>query len=547
MPSAHRVASVFCVVSLLVAGSSALDDPTVLSKKVDRIFASYDTPKTPGCTLGVIRDGEFIYKRAYGAANLELGVPLTTRSVFVMGSISKQFTAASVVLAAEQGYLSLDDDVRKYIPELPVYGQTITLRQMLHHTSGLRDLENLLDFSGRLQEDVHPLAELIDLITRQRALNFRPGDEYLYSNTNYVLLAEVVHRATTKPLSRFAEENIFKPLGMNQTRFYDDHSVVVPGRIAAYDPADGGTFSVNWSTNYDRVGDGGLMSSIEDLRLWDRNFYTNKLGQGRLVQEMLTRGVLNDGDKIGYALGLGISSYRGLPVVEHAGENFGYHTELLRFPEQHFSVICLCNLSSIDPELTATQVADIYLEGSFHDQPAGAQSSDAERQALAGLYRNPEDHSVAEVTVVAGGLQVRNTRMKQEGVNHYASLLGRYEARFETVGQGGMKMAFGHSYTTPQIFERFQPVQISAEDLAQYAGNYISDELQATYRFRVKEQTLTLSINWTELPPFFSPSLRDEFHAPDDTAIVFRRDAAGRIAGCDLYTERVRKISLTRK
>lgn len=547
MPSAHRIARVFCVVPLLVLASSAVDNPAALNKKVDQLFASYDTPKTPGCALGVVRNGEFVYKRVYGAASLELGVQLSTRSVLVMGSISKQFTAASVVLAAEQGYLSLDDDVRKYIPELPNYGQTITLREMLHHTSGLRELENLLDFSGRNQEDIHPFAELIDLITRQKALNFQPGEEYLYSSTNYVLLAEVVRRATGKPLSRFAEENIFKPLGMLQTRFYDDHSVVVPDRVAAYDPADSGTFSVNWSTNYERVGDGGLMSSVEDLLLWDRNFYANKLGKGTLLQEMLTRGTLNNGDKIGYALGLGMSSYRGLSVVDHQGANFAYHTELLRFPEQHFSVICLCNLGSINPELLATQVADIYLEGSFRDQPAGVQSSEAERQALAGLYRNPEDHSVAEVVVVSGGLQVRNTRMKQVAPNQYSSLLGRYEARFEPNSDGGMKMTFGHSYTKPWAFEKFQSFKASAEDLAQYAGDYASDELQATYHFRVKEQTLTLRINWTELPPFFSPSLRDEFHAPDDTAIVFRRDAAGHIVGCDVYTERVRKLSLVRK
>jgi CubicO group peptidase (beta-lactamase class C family) len=282
LPSAHRIARVFCVVPLLVLASSAVDNPTALSKKVDQIFAAYDSPKTPGCVLGVIREGEFIYKRAYGAASLELGVPLTTQSVFDMGSVSKQFVAASVVLAADQGYLSLDDDVRKYIPELPDYGHTITVRQMLHHISGLPDLGNLLDFSGRNNEDVHPFAELLDLVVRQKALNFKPGDEFLYSNTNYFLLAEVIHRATRRPLSQFAEENIFKPLGMNHTRFRDDRSVVLPGRVAAYDPAEGGAFSVNWSTNYDQVGAGGLMSSVDDLLLWDRNFYANKLGKGGL-------------------------------------------------------------------------------------------------------------------------------------------------------------------------------------------------------------------------------------------------------------------------
>jgi hypothetical protein len=395
-------------------------------------------------------------------------------------------------------------------------------------------------------EDVHPFAELLDLVARQKALNFKPGDEFLYSNTNFFLLAEVIHRSTRKPLSQFAAENIFKPLGMNHTSFHDDHSFVVPGRVAAYDPAERGTFRVDWSTNYDQVGAGGLMSSLDDLLLWDRNFYANKLGKGELVQEMLVRGVLNNGETIGYGLGLGISIYHGLPVVEHGGSNFGYRTELMRFPEQKFSVICLCNLRSIDPELLATQVADIYLAGSFRDQAENATVAD-NRQSVAGLYRNPVDHSVVEVRVIPGGLQIRDRQMRQVGPNRFESLLGRYQARFEPMSDGGRKMAFGHSYTTPQTFERFEPVRASVDDLAQYAGDYASDELQATYKFRVKDGTVLLTINWTELPPFFSHSLRDEFHAPDDTAIVFRRDAAGRIIGCDVYTERVRKLSLDRK
>jgi CubicO group peptidase (beta-lactamase class C family) len=546
LPSAHRIARVFCVVPLLVLGSSAVDNPTVLNKKVDQLFAPYDTPRTPGCALGVVRNGEFVYNRAYGAASLELGVPLSTQSVFDMGSVSKQFVAASVVLAAEQGYLSLDDDVRKYIPELLDYGHTITVRHMLHHTSGLRDLGNLLDFSGRNNEDVHPFEELLDLVVRQKALNFKPGDEFLYSNTNYFLLTEVIHRATRKPLSQFAEENIFKPLGMSHTHFRDDRSVVLPGRVAAYDPAEGGAFSVNWSTNYDQVGAGGLMSSVDDLLLWDRNFYANKLGKGGLVHEMLVRGVLNNGETIGYALGLGIGSYRGLPIVGHGGANFGYRTELLRFPEQHFSVICLCNLSSIDPEFLAVQVADIYLAGSLRDEPEQVPTAD-NSQSLTGLYRNPVDHSVAEVRVIPNGLQIRDKRMRQVGPNQFRSIFARYESRFEAGGDDDMKMTFAHSDTTPQTFERFEPVKASDEDLAQYTGDYVSDELQATYKFRVKNHILTLTINWTELPPFFSPSLRDEFHAPDDTAIVFRRDAAGHIVGCDVYTERVRKLSLVRK
>src|SRR5580692_4561808 len=339
----------FSTTSLTAVTSLAQKDAGDLERKVDQVFAAYDKSDTPGCALGIVRDGEFIYKKAYGTASLELGVPLTPQSVFYMGSVSKQFTAASVVLAAEQGYLSLDDDVRKYVPELPSYGKTITLRQMLHHTSGFRDILGLLLLAGRNFEDIHPTSELLDLLSRQKGLNYVPGDEYLYSNTNFFLMSVVIHRATGKTLTQFAEENIFKPLGMTHTRFYDDHSVVVPGRIPAYEPRPGGGFRIDWSTNFDKVGDGGLMSSVSDLLLWDRNFYDNKLGKGTLLKEMQTQGVLNNGKKIEYALGLFISAYRGLPIVEHGGALFGYRTELLRFPQQKFSVITLCNLGTSNP------------------------------------------------------------------------------------------------------------------------------------------------------------------------------------------------------
>jgi CubicO group peptidase (beta-lactamase class C family) len=239
-----RVAALALTFSVIVPALAADID----TKRVDGIFAAYDKPNSPGCALGVIRDGNFIYRKGYGAASLELGVPLSSQSVFYMGSVSKQFTAASVVLAAEQGFLSLDDNIRKYIPELPDYGQPITLRQMLHHTSGFRDVLGLLEFSGRSALDLHPTSELLDLVARQKALNYNPGAEYLYSNTNYFLLAEVIKRSTKKPLSVFAAENIFQPLGMTHTLFYDDHTLVVAGRVPAYQPGTNGKFLVDWST-----------------------------------------------------------------------------------------------------------------------------------------------------------------------------------------------------------------------------------------------------------------------------------------------------------
>src|ERR1700688_4023251 len=370
MTNFHRAAIILCsACSLPAAASDVQQDAADLDRKVDQVFAAYNKPDTPGCALGIVRDGEFIYKKAYGTASLELGVPLTSQAVFYMGSVSKQFTAASVVLAAEQGYLSLDDDVRKYVPELPSYGKTITLRQMLHHTSGFRDILGLLLLAGRNFEDIHPTPELLDLLSRQKALNYPPGDEFLYSTTNYFLMSVVTRRATGKPLSQFADENIFKPLGMTHTRFYDDHTVVVPGRVPAYEPRPAGGFRIDWSTNFDKIGDGGLMSSVDDLLQWDRNFYANKLGKGTLLKEIETQGVLNNGKQIEYALGLFISTYRGLPIEEHGGALFGYRTELLRFPQQKFSVMTLCNVGTSNPGRLSYQIADLYLGGQLSSEP----------------------------------------------------------------------------------------------------------------------------------------------------------------------------------
>lgn len=422
-PVAILSLSVIVLASAIAVARKEKEDEA-LEHNVDQIFTAYDKPGSPGCALGVVRDGNLVYKKGYGAASLELGVPLTPESVFYMGSVSKQFTAASVVLAAEQGFLSLDDDIRKYVPEIPSYGKPITLRQMLHHTSGFRDILSLLFLAGRNSEDIHPTSELLDLLSRQKALNFTPGDEFLYSNTNYFLMSVVIRRATGEPLSQFAEENIFKPLGMAHTSFYDDRTVVLPGRVAAYAPRPGGGFRVDWSTNYDMVGGGGLMSSVDDLQLWDRNFYDNKLGKGTLLKEMQTQGVLNNGKQIQYALGLFISKYRGLPIVAHDGANFGYRTMLLRFPQQRLSVICLCNLGTSNPLRLSYQVADVYLEGQVAPDPQPAAKAKVDPQPFTGWYGNPESHSAHQLSAADGDIVALGTHFKPRDANHFVAAPG---------------------------------------------------------------------------------------------------------------------------
>jgi CubicO group peptidase (beta-lactamase class C family) len=512
-------------------------------EKVDRIFAAYEKAGSPGCALGVIQDGNFVYRKGYGMGSIELSVPLSSQSVFYMGSVSKQFTAASVVLAAEQGFLSLDDDVRKYIPELPDYGRSITLRQMLHHTSGLRDFLTLFELSGRDVAAIHSEAEIIGMISRQKNLNNIPGDEWLYSNTNYYLLGVVIHRATKKSLNEFATDNIFKPLGMTHTRFYDDHTLVLPGRIAAYDPGSDGTFLVDWSTQYDIVGAGGLMSSVDDVLLWDKNFYENKLGKGTLLKEMQTKGVLNSGKEISYALGLVIDKYRGLPTVEHNGALYGYRTALLRFPEQQFSVVCLCNVSSASTDSLAHQVADVYLEKNFGGKANAAKSpaySDApDSSRFAGKYLDPRKQMVYAFTAVKGNLMAWGGTLRRIGPNQFMDLgtgvitfdeaNGQMRAMLELDGDAffdGMKI------TEPQL---------TGSDLAGYVGKYRSGELGATYTFTAEHGKLTLQ-NGGGAELTLTPLGDDEFENYSVGTLVFHRDENHRVSGFGLYAGNVRNV-----
>jgi CubicO group peptidase (beta-lactamase class C family) len=527
----------------LAAAAAVQDEVQDRERSVDQIFSAYDRPDSPGCALGIVRDGKFIYERAYGAASLELGAGLTPGSVFYMASVSKQFTAASAVLAAEQGSLSLDDDVRKYIPELPSYGHKITLRQMLHHTSGYRDFLTLLRLAGGHFEDVHTDAEMLHLISRQKALNYAPGAEYLYSNTNYFLMGVVIQRATGKSLAEFAAENIFKPLGMSHTRFYDDRTRVVPGRVMAYQPLAGGGFGLDWVDNFDLVGDGGLVSSVEDLLLWDRNFYANKLGKGTLLRELQTPGVLNNGKRIGYALGLTIGAYRGLPTVEHGGGMFGFHTELLRFPQQKFSVICLCNLASTNSRAVANRVADIYLAEQEQPIPAAVK---LDPQPFSGPYRNATTHSVLEVSVAEGDVSAGGEHFKALSPSEFGAVSGD-QLTFEVKpGQPGTVILSAPD-TAPLRFEKFEPITPSATDLTQYVGAYATGELPAAYRFAVKEGHLTLAVNWL-VPTVLRPTSRDEFQDPSlGASIVFHRNAAGHVDGFELFTRQVRHLTFAKE
>src|SRR5580698_2141555 len=328
---------------------------------VDEVFQDLTAAGSPGCALGIYRGGQIIYEKGYGLANIEENVPISPKSVFDIGSTSKQFTATSILLLEKAGKLSVEDDVHRYIPELPDYGKKITILNLLNHTSGLRDYLTLFDIAGVHIDSVTTDEDALALIVRQKGLNFAPGSEYLYSNTGFFLLSVIVQRVSGKTLREFAAENIFSPLQMTHTQYRDDHRSLVPERAMAYDEnekKDGFTLNVSY---FEQTGDGAVHTSVEDLLKWDENFYSGQVGGRDFLAELQEPGKLNSGKVLDYAKGLRIADYRGLHTVSHGGSWGGYRAELLRFPEQHFSVACLCNRGDANPTRRAHQVADIYL------------------------------------------------------------------------------------------------------------------------------------------------------------------------------------------
>ena len=375
------------------------DDNAVAIVAVDTIFASWDVPGSPGCALAVAQDGALVYSRGYGYANLDYDIPVTPATVFDVASVTKQFNAASLSMLALEEKLSLDDNVRKWLPELPEFDAPITLRHMMYHTSGLRDYLNLFPLAGR--NDHYPIShpQILAMMSRQRAPIFPPGDRYRYSNTAYMLLAQVLERAGGQSLGEMTQERIFEPLGMDGSFMYENLEKIVPQRATGYARDDEGRVRIVHNYNFDVAGDGQLYSTMEDLLRWDN--YLHGADKPAIYPLMLTEGHLNNGEPIGYAQGVRLDEYRGLGTVGHSGSSWGFRTELVRFVEPGLSIAISCNSDNANPGNLAEQVADHFLADqlgtkSADEEPdAGVQDADAASA--------PPDLTPEQVAEFAGG------------------------------------------------------------------------------------------------------------------------------------------------
>ena len=500
-----RIFGVVLGASLLVLSqaSTAITLDSSQRERIDALFAHFNST-TPGCALGIMSNGATIYSRGYGMAKLDPPEANDATKLFDVASISKQFVAGSVVLLAQQGRLQLTDDVRKFIPELPNYGSTITINHLIWHTSGLRDYTVLLNLGGFDYPDVTTQAQALEFITRQARLNFTPGTRWEYSNSGYLLLAIIAERVSGKTFNQLSREQFFNPLGMPQSVYRDRHDLEIPNQAQGHDfDEESGQYVVDIA-QWEQIGDGGLQTSIDEFQHWDENFFSGSVGGAPFITEMYRTGRLNNGRPLTYARGLQLDQYRGLKRVRHGGDWVGYHGNTLRFPSLHTTVALFCNSDDIDPYELSTDVTDIALERYFTEPkptPPGPAPS-LPNPRFVGTYFNPENEEVYAVTVNEGVLTLNFLYFPLPLISTGPTTftiqdLPGSQVKFQ-VPDGKPAQSISFVLTSdepdeePRRGSRFVPVTQPA-DLNQYTGEFASSELGVTWKFVVSEGALSVA------------------------------------------------------
>jgi CubicO group peptidase (beta-lactamase class C family) len=527
-----------------------------LSAKADKLFAKWDKKDSPGCALMVLKDGKPVHQRAYGMANVELGVPITLSTVFLIASLSKHFAVFCIMLLVHGGRLSLDDDVRKHVPEVPNFGKTITVRHLIHHTSGLREYLPLMSYAGWRSGDAITERDLLDVVSKQKELNFEPGAEYLYCNTGYELLGLIVKRVSGKSLRQFARENIFEPLGMKDTQFRDDHRMLFKGFAASYAPKAGG-----WQyapVFHGLAGASNLHTTVEDLARWDQNFYDMKVGGKEVLALMHEQFKLNNGKEIDYAGGLHISKYKGLTTVDHTGSHGGFRTILLRFPDQHFSVILLANAADVNTTAQARKVADLYLADQLKASKKDGQTPKVIKDDPKSTDHYLGDYIVNDAFVVSitredGKLMVQTPLLKRElfvlSATEFWEKDNNWRFVFsETDVKSGPKLTV-HVSGDELSGKRTQKFAPTAEQLKEFTGTFYSEELEVMYTLLVRDGKLVVRHRKGEIvmQPLQPDGFKGDFGEYGGAIqLRFTRDAGHEVGGFLLTSGRVRNLRFVR-
>ena len=523
------------------------------NQAIDRIFTEWNKTDVPGCALGIIKEGKLIYAKGYGMANMEYDIPNSASSVFRIGSTSKQFTAASIVLLAEKDKLSLDDNLKSLFPDFPDYAKKITIRHLLNHTSGIRDYLQISYLKGLGDDDYYTDDNVMKWLINQTDLNFSPGEEYLYSNSGYWLLGQIVKKVAGMNMAEFAMKEIFEPLEMNSTHFHNDHTQIVKNRASGYVPDNNENFKISMTT-LDMIGDGGIFTTINDIKKWDDAYYETAVLSREFWNVMTQQGVLNNGEVIDYASGLMISKYKGLKTVRHGGAFVGFRAEILRFPEQKLSIAIFANRGDANPSRMANQVADILLKDKLienidkKDKKVKFDITEDEFQ-LSQLIGNYEIQPgvVARLSIKNDSLNVLQTWdkstyniLKVSGNTFQISGNENLSFSFSNLKDGftqTLKVLQGDSET---IAARKKEIDTSGINLKDYVGSYYSNELDVNYNFEIENEILFFRIENISSTIECIISDLDQFST--ELGLVRFQKKDGLISGFELDSGRVKNL-----
>ncbi len=498
----------------------------------------------PGCAAGVSLNGESVFEKAFGLAEMEHNVLNTAQTIFESGSVAKQFTASALVLLQQDGKLNIDDPVRMYLPELPDYGTPLTIRHMLNHTSGLRDWFAVRALSGEgAGEHIVTQQMIFDTVVRQKGLDFKPGAEYSYSNSGYQLAAMIVERVSKQKFADFVAERILKPVGMKNTGYRDDFQRITAGRAQAYSKNGDGPWRLNMPM-MNAHGGGGMLTTVSDWLKWNA-MLDARTWNAQLVDALETQGVLNNGQKISYALGLSVGSYKGSKQIAHSGATAGYRTFLARFPDKKLSIAVLCNGTAPDSTALVNSIADEIL-GPFPAPPTAANTEPLpvqQPEKYVGLWKNERNRTATRISVANGELRFGSAPVR--AMPDGSMMVGGTKVVFKN-DRSGKPISFDATANNDTIrFTAASEWQPAAADLTAFAGEWYSDDADAKVKIFVEDQKVYQLLKNSprmEIRPLYKDAFTDGF----GQMIWFDRDSAGKVVGLHIGGGRMRDMPFVR-
>lgn len=524
-------------------------------KRIDQLMCAYDNMETPGAVVGVIKEGTVIFSKGYGMANLVHGIPFTTELRSNIGSVSKQFTAFGILLLEKAGKLNIDDDVRKHIPELPDFGETVTIKNLLNHTNGYREIYNTMPIKGWKGEDGLLKKEAIRLIQRQKELQAKPGEEFNYNNTAYIFLAEIIARTSGEDFHVWMKNNVFEPLGMEQTMVRPTPKHIVKASAQGYVGGEGGFHEAG--DLHAANGAGTMYTTIADFAKWLQNFKNPKVGGEALMEKLITPGILNSGDTMSYALGIGIGKYRGQRLLSHTGGDVAHRTLLSYYPDLEVGIVLMSNNGGFNLGM-GTKVMEAFFADELEPveekkEVKGVQVDEETLKSYTGKYKAQELGLIIEYKLENGQLvgyptgqgslpliAISDTSFTYEGIA--ASLVfhvqqgKKIEQATHTQGGNAIKL------------DRLPPFELSADKMQNYVGKYFCEELETFYTILLKEDKLVAELaNSADIE--LTATEEDVFSGSAFFAseIKFERNDAGGITGFKLSNGRTKGIHFARQ